>query len=122
MNVRWPLALMAVLLACEAARPKVFDCAAENCEDCAVLAERTAQSGGNALTLQTCRTCQGASCVSGADGGLPIECLEFPCVDGGILVRGCNRDEDCPGPTRGAATLCGAKTATHNVCVTSDAI
>ena len=118
------LVALAVLAAgCQRARPAVFDCAGEDCRDCALLAERIGARGdANAISADTCNLCQNRACGAEADGGVFLDCLPFPCVGGRTLVVGCNEDKDCPGATGGAAVLCGQFTAPHNLCVVDDAI
>ncbi len=63
------------------------------------------------LTLERCELCQGIAC------GVEPDCdIEFPCVDGVIVLQGCCADEDC----EGLALYCGMFTATNNVCVLDD--
>ncbi len=75
--------------------------------DCAALVEVSGE-----LTLERCELCQGIAC-----GVEPDTCdVEFPCVDGVIVLQGCCADADC----EGLAPYCGMFTATNNVCVLDD--
>lgn len=108
-----PLLLLSTLAllvtACgQSKRPTVFDCATENCEDCAVLSVKLDWSSA---TLSQCRTCQGAA------QGTERACSNFPVRSGKTVVKGCNDDADCDGLSR----FCGYfAQVTRNVCILSD--
>lgn len=103
------LALVAafVLLGCPSGR-QIFDCSAEDCESCTVLAEKLSWTEDD-QTL--CATCQGA------DAGTANECFNAPTVEGKHLIRGCNVDSDCAG----LSNFCSRHASgPRNTCVVSD--
>lgn len=70
--------------------------------DCEIIKDATDDPDTHAA----CNTCQGAAC------GLEA-CVFFPCVNGEIVVQGCNEDKQCasfPG------TRCGRYSGPDLVC------
>jgi hypothetical protein len=64
-------------------------------------------------TGEACSKCQGKTC--GTTG-----CEHFPCVDGAVVVQGCNEDADCTALPN--APFCGKHSAPDKVCVDQDDI
>ncbi len=55
--------------------------------------------------------CQGVEC-----GSVESCDVEYPCIDGTILLQGCCTDSECEGLT----PFCGMYSGTHNICVLND--
>src|SRR5689334_6646734 len=77
--------------------------------DCAVISA----ASPDPATSQSCSSCQGKTC--GTTG-----CELFPCVNGAIVVQGCNEDADCTALPN--TPFCGMHSAPDKVCVTQDDI
>ena len=75
--------------------------------DCELIRASTADPA----TAQACEHCPGAVC--GAEA-----CANLPCVDGGVVVQGCNVDDDCA--EFPDAPFCGKHQGADNVCVVAD--
>jgi len=71
-------------------------------QDCAVILAST----GDPATQAACEDCAGKECSTGG-------CGDYPCVDGSLVIQGCNSDDDCD-EFEGA--LCGMYSAPDNIC------
>jgi hypothetical protein len=88
--------------------PDETTCATEDCGDCSVVGSISD------LGETECTACQGVACDGDAP---PAGCERLPCVEGAVVLRGCECDADCAD----VGLLCGLHaTAYQGICTTSD--